>query len=68
MTSSNIFIEILDKVKNPPPLIRPSVSKNLAQPEAINIMRQCWAGTYTLLIVLIVLSTRNFCNIKINAN
>ncbi|CAL8095065.1 unnamed protein product [Orchesella dallaii] len=35
--------EIIEKVKHPPPMIRPSVSKNLAQPEAINIMRQCWA-------------------------
>lgn len=36
-------IEILEKVKKPPPLIRPSVSKGAAPPEAINIMRQCWA-------------------------
>ncbi|XP_049772085.1 retinal guanylyl cyclase 2 [Schistocerca cancellata] len=35
--------EILEKVKRPPPLIRPSVSKGAAPPEAINIMRQCWA-------------------------
>jgi guanylate cyclase 2F len=35
--------EILEKVKRPPPLIRPSVSKGVAPPEAINIMRQCWA-------------------------
>uniref|UniRef100_T1IXS9 guanylate cyclase n=1 Tax=Strigamia maritima TaxID=126957 RepID=T1IXS9_STRMM len=35
--------EIIEKVKRPPPLIRPSVSKQAAPPEAINIMRQCWA-------------------------
>ncbi|XP_025829848.1 retinal guanylyl cyclase 2 isoform X2 [Agrilus planipennis] len=35
--------EIIEKVKHPPPLIRPSVSKGAAPPEAINIMRQCWA-------------------------
>lgn len=35
--------EIISKIKRPPPLIRPSVSKGAAPPEAINIMRQCWA-------------------------
>ncbi|XP_063978176.1 retinal guanylyl cyclase 2 isoform X2 [Diachasmimorpha longicaudata] len=35
--------DIIAKVKKPPPLIRPSVSKGAAPPEAINIMRQCWA-------------------------
>ncbi|XP_043863244.1 uncharacterized protein LOC6573483 [Drosophila mojavensis] len=35
--------EIIAKLKKPPPLIRPSVSKGAAPPEAINIMRQCWA-------------------------
>ncbi len=35
--------EIISKIKKPPPLIRPSVSKGAAPPEAINIMRQCWA-------------------------
>uniref|UniRef100_A0A1A9W1L4 Guanylate cyclase n=1 Tax=Glossina brevipalpis TaxID=37001 RepID=A0A1A9W1L4_9MUSC len=35
--------EIIVKIKKPPPLIRPSVSKGAAPPEAINIMRQCWA-------------------------
>ncbi|KAF7996629.1 hypothetical protein HCN44_002275 [Aphidius gifuensis] len=35
--------EIIEKVKKPPPLIRPSVSHQAAPPEAINIMRQCWA-------------------------
>lgn len=35
--------QIIEKVKKPPPLIRPSVSKGAAPPEGINIMRQCWA-------------------------
>ncbi|XP_022258419.1 retinal guanylyl cyclase 2-like [Limulus polyphemus] len=35
--------ELIEKLKRPPPLIRPSVSKQAAPPEAINIMRQCWA-------------------------
>lgn len=35
--------EIIAKLKKPPPLIRPSVSKGAAPPEAFNIMRQCWA-------------------------
>ncbi|KAH1001911.1 retinal guanylyl cyclase 1-like [Dendroctonus ponderosae] len=35
--------EIIEKLQHPPPLIRPSVSKGAAPPEAINIMRQCWA-------------------------
>ncbi|KAL1512941.1 hypothetical protein ABEB36_002440 [Hypothenemus hampei] len=35
--------EIIEKLKHPPPLIRPSVSKGAAPPEATNIMRQCWA-------------------------
>lgn len=35
--------EIISKLQKPPPLIRPSVSKGAAPPEAINIMRQCWA-------------------------
>lgn len=39
------FPEIIAKIKKPPPLIRPSVSKGAAPPEAINIMRQCWAET-----------------------
>ncbi|KAG5315725.1 GUC2F cyclase, partial [Acromyrmex insinuator] len=37
--------DIIEKVMKPPPLIRPSVSKGAAPPEAINIMRQCWAET-----------------------
>lgn len=35
--------EIVSKLIKPPPMIRPSVSKGAAPPEAINIMRQCWA-------------------------
>lgn len=35
--------EIIAKIKKPPPLIRPNTSKGAAPPEAINIMRQCWA-------------------------
>ena len=36
-------VEIIEKIKHPPPLIRPSVSKGAAPPEAINLMRQCWS-------------------------
>ncbi|KAK8730046.1 hypothetical protein OTU49_008437, partial [Cherax quadricarinatus] len=35
--------EILARLKKPPPMIRPSVSKGAAPPDAINIMKQCWA-------------------------
>ncbi|CAH2099363.1 unnamed protein product [Euphydryas editha] len=35
--------EILDKLKHPPPLIRPSVSMSAAPPEAVSVMRQCWS-------------------------
>ncbi|XP_071536423.1 LOW QUALITY PROTEIN: uncharacterized protein [Panulirus ornatus] len=35
--------EILVRLKKPPPMIRPSVSKGAAPPDAINIMKQCWA-------------------------
>ncbi|KAJ0181514.1 hypothetical protein K1T71_003599 [Dendrolimus kikuchii] len=35
--------EIVEKVRRPPPLIRPSVSMGAAPPEAVSIMRQCWA-------------------------
>ncbi len=37
------FIEIISKIKKPPPLLRPSVSKQTAPPEYINSMKQCWA-------------------------
>ncbi|CAF3674386.1 unnamed protein product [Rotaria sp. Silwood1] len=35
--------EIIAKIKKPPPLLRPSVSKQTAPPEYINSMKQCWA-------------------------
>ncbi|XP_064120468.1 uncharacterized protein LOC135225163 isoform X1 [Macrobrachium nipponense] len=35
--------EIIARLKKPPPMIRPSVSKGAAPPDAINIMKQCWA-------------------------
>ncbi|CAF1149237.1 unnamed protein product [Adineta ricciae] len=35
--------EIIAKIKKPPPLLRPSVSKQAAPPEYINSMKQCWA-------------------------
>ena len=38
-----LWVEILRKLKKPPPLIRPSVSKGSATPELIEIMRQCWS-------------------------
>ena len=37
------LIEIIAKIKKPPPLLRPSVSKQVAPPEYINSMKQCWA-------------------------
>ena len=43
LVSPVCLADIIEKVKRPPPLIRPSVSKGAAPPEAINIMRQCWA-------------------------
>jgi guanylate cyclase 2F len=38
-----LCIEIIAKIKKPPPLLRPSVSKQVAPPEYINSMKQCWA-------------------------
>jgi len=35
--------EIIQKVLQPPPLCRPSVSADAAPPEYIQIMKQCWA-------------------------
>ncbi|KAJ2944083.1 hypothetical protein O0L34_g8426 [Tuta absoluta] len=35
--------EIVEKLCRPPPLIRPSVSMGAAPPEAVSVMRQCWA-------------------------
>ncbi|KAG7160285.1 Retinal guanylyl cyclase 2-like [Homarus americanus] len=37
------YCMILARLKKPPPMIRPSVSKGAAPPDAINIMKQCWA-------------------------
>lgn len=34
--------QLLAKLRRPPPLIRPSVSAQLAPPEAIALMKQCW--------------------------
>ncbi len=35
--------EIISKIRKPPPLLRPSVSKTAAPPEYVNIMRDCWS-------------------------
>ncbi|XP_060810271.1 guanylate cyclase 2D isoform X2 [Amyelois transitella] len=35
--------ELLEKLRRPPPLIRPSVSMGAAPPEAVSVMRQCWS-------------------------
>ncbi|KAL4721453.1 hypothetical protein ACJJTC_005422, partial [Scirpophaga incertulas] len=35
--------EIVEKLVRPPPLVRPSVSLGAAPPEAVGVMRQCWA-------------------------
>lgn len=43
LTDSTVFAEIIAKIKKPPPLLRPSVSKQAAPPEYINSMKQCWA-------------------------
>ena len=40
---SFVSVEIIAKIKKPPPLLRPSVSKQVAPPEYINSMKQCWA-------------------------
>ncbi|OQV18687.1 Guanylyl cyclase GC-E [Hypsibius exemplaris] len=34
--------EIIAKIRHPPPLLRPHVSNQTAQPEAITIMKECW--------------------------
>ena len=36
--------EIIQKVRKPPPMCRPSVSPGAAPPEYIQIMKQCWEG------------------------
>lgn len=35
--------DIIRKLKNPPPLLRPSVSKGSVFPEIVETMKQCWA-------------------------
>ncbi|XP_021372746.1 retinal guanylyl cyclase 2-like [Mizuhopecten yessoensis] len=35
--------EIIEKIRKPPPLLRPSVSPQAAQPQYIVLMKQCWA-------------------------
>ncbi|KAM8973085.1 retinal guanylyl cyclase 1 [Pelodytes ibericus] len=35
--------EIIRKVRRPPPLCRPSVSLDLAPPDCIQLMKQCWS-------------------------
>ena len=40
----NIFLsEILAKIRKPPPLLRPSVSPQAAQPQYIHLMKECWS-------------------------
>jgi hypothetical protein len=36
-------LEIIRKVRKPPPLCRPSVSQGAAPPQYIQIMKQCWS-------------------------
>lgn len=43
MTGDCSAAEIIEKLCRPPPLIRPSVSMGAAPPEAVSVMRQCWA-------------------------
>ncbi|XP_069354199.1 retinal guanylyl cyclase 2 isoform X4 [Maniola hyperantus] len=35
--------EIVEKLRRPPPLVRPSVSLGAAPPDAVAVMRQCWS-------------------------
>ncbi|XP_068629207.1 uncharacterized protein [Battus philenor] len=35
--------EIVEKLRRPPPLVRPSVSMGAAPPDAVGLMRQCWS-------------------------
>ncbi|XP_052747507.1 retinal guanylyl cyclase 1 [Bicyclus anynana] len=35
--------ELLEKLRRPPPLVRPSVSLGAAPPDAVAVMRQCWS-------------------------
>ena len=38
-----VALEIIMKIKKPPPLLRPSVSKTAAPPEYVDIMKRCWS-------------------------
>lgn len=42
-TKNSKNAEIIKKLRLPPPLLRPSVSKGMAHPELIDLMKQCWA-------------------------
>lgn len=35
--------ELIQRLRNPPPLIRPKVSPQAAQPQYIVLMKQCWS-------------------------
>ncbi|UYV65194.1 GUCY2D [Cordylochernes scorpioides] len=35
--------EIIDKLRHPPPLLRPVIPKQSAPPDAVNLMRLCWS-------------------------
>ena len=37
------FSEMIQKLKHPPPLLRPSVSQQAAPPQYIQIMKVCWS-------------------------
>lgn len=40
--STRLFKEIIAKIKKPPPLLRPSVSKTAAPPAYVDLMKDCW--------------------------
>ncbi|XP_013148477.1 PREDICTED: retinal guanylyl cyclase 1-like [Papilio polytes] len=40
--------EIVEKLRRGPPLVRPSVSLGAAPPDAVRVMRQCWAEAPSL--------------------
>ncbi|XP_055352696.1 retinal guanylyl cyclase 1-like isoform X2 [Paramacrobiotus metropolitanus] len=42
-TSELTASEVIQKVRHPPPLLRPHVPNQTAQPEAIMIMKECWS-------------------------
>ena len=43
LTHVCVLTEIINKVKSPPPLCRPSVSLDQAPLDMIQVMKQCWA-------------------------